>query len=174
MLYSVLVEDEGDTSMTKPVVLVYAEAMEMGGVAVAFCEFAKELESHGYEIRALIPYKSDLDIIRIPKRYVCGTVWRRRVRNRLMKYFLNAFNVLTRWRVYFWLVPKVEHDIFVNYFAFCNSHWSFYSDRLKIGFFHNAVPKCFCNVALSPLRRAKNRIWGRFIRCENERFNMWL
>ena len=147
----------------KSIVLVYAEAMEMGGVAVAFCEFAKELERQGYEVKALIPYKTDLEIIRIPKRYVCGTVWRRRVRNRWVKKFLNAFNVLTRWRVYFWLTPKFDHDIFVNYLAFWNSHWCFYSKKPKVGFFHNAAP----------MRHGgfNERVWNYFIKSEYERYD---
>ena len=149
--------------MNNNIVLVYAEAMEMGCVAVAFCEFAKELERQGYEVKALIPYETDLEIIRIPKRYVCGTIWKRRVKNRWARKFLNAFNVLTRWRFYFLFVPKFEHDIFVNYLAFWNSHWCFYSRKPKIGVFHNAAPVRYGGV--------NERIWNHFIKSEYERYD---
>lgn len=147
----------------RPRILVYAEAMEMGGVAVAFCEVAKEWERQGYAVKALIPYKTDLEIIRIPKRYVCGTVWKRRIKNRWVKKFLNAFNAFTRWKFYFWLTPKFEHDIFVNYLAFWNSHWCFYSKKPKIGFFHNAAPVRYGGV--------NERIWNHFIKSEYERYD---
>lgn len=164
MLVAALAEDERSSQMScKPVVLVYAEAMEMGGVSVAFCELARELERRGYAVKALIPYESDIPIVRIPKRYICGTVWRRRVRNRWIKRCLNAFNVFTRWKVYFWLTPKIEHDIFVNYLAYCNSYWCFYSNKPKIGFFHNATTARHGGF--------NERIWTYFIRREYESYD---
>lgn len=120
-------------------ILIYAEAMQWGGVSSAFIVFADELERLGYKVKVILPYRTDIERAVIPHRYICGWAWQRRVKSRLLRRVLNLINLLTDWRLYFLFVPKYEHDIFINYFAWENFYWSRYSRKPSCAFLHNAM-----------------------------------
>lgn len=134
------------------VALFYLPAAEKGGVATAFRALAALLEKHGVEVKVLVPYADDIARADIPSRYIVGCVRRRRLRCRVLRRAVNLFNFLTRYRFFFWGVPKVAHDVLVVYQAYANVHWWRYSRKPAFAWLHG--------VADAPWPTLADRIWS--------------
>lgn len=138
------------------VVLFYLPAADKGGVATAFRPLVARLEDQGAVVKVLLPYAEDLARADIPDRYVVGCARRRRLKSRFLCRLVNLFNVLTRYRFFFLGVPKIDHDVFVVYQGYTNTHWWRYTQNPAFLWLHG--------VADPPRPTVNDRIWSWSIR----------
>lgn len=120
----------------KKEILFLGAHMDMGGIAHAFNMLAPKLEEEGFKISVVTPHKADLLHLAIPLRYVKGYVWRFKIENKWILRFVNFFNWLTHWKVYFFFAKKFSHDVFVVYAANMLPQWVVYSRKPTIGWLH--------------------------------------
>ena len=125
---------------TKVRILFFIPGGERGGVATAFNALAAALEGQGAKVIAMLPYRTDYECSAVDKKYVKAFAMPRRVKSKILLRFLNLFNVLTGWRFYFRLIPKIEHDIFVVYQGQSFSHWRRYTRKPCFAWFHGVCP----------------------------------
>lgn len=122
-------------------ILCFVTGTGLGGVAIAFTAFAKALEECGFDVKALLLYEKNVYETPIPQKYICGFVFKKPIKNKILRLVVQVFNLLTRRYFYFKFVKYIEHDIFVVYQALGCSHWYKYTKCPKFVFFHQIQQK---------------------------------
>lgn len=143
-------------------VLFYSSGLDRGGVATAFCALADALEQRGYIIKVMVPYAADVVRAAIPKRYIVGYARRKPVRFNLLLRAINLFNLLTGYRLFFLGVPRIQHDIFVVYHAFHNTHWAGYSKKPRFAWLHEIAPDLRVGVSATLWNKSESKTLNKF------------